>query len=94
MLVEREGTLAVLRDAVQHGARHVLIAGEAGSGKTSVVRAFLRDLEGVWVLGSCDSLRTARPLGPFLDWPGEVEAVLSRVAVAVGRALTPTTAAG
>jgi hypothetical protein len=46
----------------------VLLGGEAGIGKTTVVRAFC-DLDGasrvLW--GACDALNTPRPLGPFLD---------------------------
>src|SRR5262249_46558546 len=51
-----------------HG-RLVLVRGEAGIGKTALVRAF-RDLvdEDVRVLwAACDPLFTPRPLGPLLD---------------------------
>ncbi|HJQ04145.1 MAG TPA: AAA family ATPase, partial [Nocardioides sp.] len=73
MLVERETQLGVLRSAVALGeGRLVLVAAEAGSGKTTLLRqwaaevAALGDRPVLW--GGCDSLRTARPLGPVLDW--------------------------
>jgi DNA-binding CsgD family transcriptional regulator/tetratricopeptide (TPR) repeat protein len=47
----------------------VVVTGEAGIGKTTLVRRFLEDLpsEVVAVTGSCDDLVTPRPLGPFHD---------------------------
>jgi predicted ATPase len=74
-LLEREAALdglrAALADAARGEGRIVLVAGEAGIGKTSVVRAFLADLAGdggVRVLrGACDHLVTPRELGPFHD---------------------------
>ena len=72
-LYEREGPLAVLADAwaeVSTGRGLVaLVCGEAGAGKTSLVRAFVeRSARGGRVLaGGCDSLSTPRPLGPLRD---------------------------
>ena len=47
----------------------VLVSGEAGIGKTSLVREFCDHAHGsgrvLW--GSCDVLFTPRPLGPFVD---------------------------
>ncbi len=47
----------------------VLISGEAGIGKTSLVETFLNKIEGkaniLW--GACDALFTPRPLGPLYD---------------------------
>ena len=47
----------------------VLISGEAGIGKTSLVEAFLNKIESkaniLW--GACDALFTPRPLGPLYD---------------------------
>jgi predicted ATPase len=76
-LLEREAPLdglrAALADAARGEGRIVLVAGEAGIGKTSVVRAFLADLAGdggVRVLrGACDHLVTPRELGPFTISP-------------------------
>jgi DNA-binding CsgD family transcriptional regulator/tetratricopeptide (TPR) repeat protein len=48
--------------------RIVLIGGEAGIGKTALVRAFCSQREPRQVLaGACDALFTPRPLGPLLD---------------------------
>ena len=59
---------AVERAAEGHGCT-VLVSGEAGIGKTSVVRAFLAALGGrARVLaGSCEDLLTARAFGPLRD---------------------------
>jgi DNA-binding CsgD family transcriptional regulator/tetratricopeptide (TPR) repeat protein len=73
-LLERSLQLSALRDALaavrdsSHG-RVVLLAGEAGVGKTALVKRFGRELGGstrlVW--GACDPLFTPRPLAPVLD---------------------------
>lgn len=58
-----------LTQADAGAGRMVLIAGEAGIGKTSLVRAFCegqRDRARVW-WGACDALSTPRPLGPLYD---------------------------
>jgi DNA-binding CsgD family transcriptional regulator len=68
-LVEREAALEALRQRLE-GARlrgHIaLVAGEAGIGKTSVLRAVAGDHESVW-WGACDALQTPQPLTPLLD---------------------------
>ena len=72
-LYEREGALAALAGAWAEASTGrgllVLVSGEAGAGKTSLVRAFVeRDAGGRRVLlGGCDSLSTPRPLGPLRD---------------------------
>ena len=73
-LLERSGQLAMLAehlDAVtQTGSgRLVLVAGEAGVGKTALLRRFCDEhLDSTSVLwGACDALFTPRPLGPFFD---------------------------
>jgi DNA-binding CsgD family transcriptional regulator/tetratricopeptide (TPR) repeat protein len=48
--------------------RLALVSGDAGVGKTALLRRFCADLDGVRVLwGACDALFTPRPLGPLLD---------------------------
>jgi DNA-binding CsgD family transcriptional regulator/tetratricopeptide (TPR) repeat protein len=73
-LVERESLVERLRGAVDAAAAGsgalLAVAGEAGAGKTSLVRAAL----GSAAWGFCESLGTPRPLGPFRDiarqvWP-------------------------
>jgi DNA-binding CsgD family transcriptional regulator len=72
-LLERSAHLSALRDAhaVTAGGRGmvVLVGGEAGGGKTTLLRRFRADLpDGVRVLwGACDPLFTPRPLSPFVD---------------------------
>jgi DNA-binding CsgD family transcriptional regulator/tetratricopeptide (TPR) repeat protein len=70
-LLEREGILQTLDGALAAAAsgrgRIVLVAGEAGVGKTAAVRAFCdRQTAARTCWGDCDDLFTPRPLGPFL----------------------------
>ena len=66
--------------------RLVLIAGEAGIGKSALVRAFCEGAHRNRVLrGACDALFTPRPLGPFVDIADEVGGELGAV-VAQGAA--------
>ena len=72
MLLERDPALASLRqyahEAGQGEGRLVLIAGEAGVGKSVLVERFQHDLPGArWSWGACDGLSTPRPLGPLFD---------------------------
>jgi DNA-binding CsgD family transcriptional regulator/tetratricopeptide (TPR) repeat protein len=77
MLREREPALTTLdrclTDAAGGEGRLVLLAGEAGVGKTSVVREFCRQqrsgAEVLW--GACDALGTPTPLGPLYDMARE-----------------------
>jgi DNA-binding CsgD family transcriptional regulator/tetratricopeptide (TPR) repeat protein len=72
-LLERDGDLAVLMAALAaakagHGSL-VLVGGEAGIGKSSLVRAF-RDTvsrEARVLVGACDDLHIRRTLGPLRD---------------------------
>jgi ATP/maltotriose-dependent transcriptional regulator MalT len=72
-LLERAEQLATLhhelaRVSATGEGRLVLIGGEAGIGKTTLVRAFCSEIEGTRVLsGACDALNTPRPLGPLID---------------------------
>jgi hypothetical protein len=71
-LVERDALLARLDErlqAVAHGGGHVvLVSGEAGIGKTSLLKAFAARRGGaaLW-WGACDSLETPHPLAPLHD---------------------------
>lgn len=73
VLLERENELdvlsGVLTDVDTSGGRVVLVRGEAGIGKTTLVRRFLAtNTDDVEVLfGACDDLLTPRPLAPLWD---------------------------
>lgn len=73
MLLERDQLLATLdeclADAARDEGRMALVAGEAGAGKTALVRAFAtRHETAAWVSwGTCDALGTPSPLGPLND---------------------------
>ncbi|HWM06821.1 MAG TPA: AAA family ATPase [Actinophytocola sp.] len=85
-LLEREQPLDVLDDRASRAfagqGTVVLVAGEAGIGKTVLLRAFVERVRAkaqpLW--GMCDSLSTPRPLGPLRDVADElgspVQAVL------------------
>ena len=82
-LLERERALALLADRMADaGARAgsvCLVTGEAGIGKTSVLRhaAGLHAAAGRWVWGSCDPLSTPRALGPLHDAARQLGGVLA-----------------
>jgi len=72
-LLERDHALcqldAALRDATAGQGRIVLVSGEAGIGKTSLIDRFTAvhraSTRVLW--GACDALFTPRPLGPLYD---------------------------
>ena len=75
-LIERERELSMLGeclDSVRSSSRGrlVFVAGEAGVGKTALLRRFCdASADGARVLwGACDALFTPRPLGPFGSSP-------------------------
>jgi DNA-binding CsgD family transcriptional regulator len=73
-----DGQLAAVRE--QGRGRLVLVAGEAGIGKTALVRAFCeRGRPGRVLWGACDALFTPRPLGPFVDIADELGGELGAV---------------
>jgi DNA-binding CsgD family transcriptional regulator len=96
-LLERDSVLGDLRDALGEAlggrGRLVLVAGEAGVGKSAAVRAFCDEARAsaqvLW--GACDALFTPRPLGPFLDIAeeagGELQAAVDEGAPEVVSAL-------
>jgi DNA-binding CsgD family transcriptional regulator/tetratricopeptide (TPR) repeat protein len=84
-LLERDEPLALLRqlqsEAATTGGRLVFVEGEAGVGKTSLLRAF-RDATGPKtrvLIGSCDPLSTPRPLGPLVDVAAELDPALDEL---------------
>ena len=81
-LLEREEALGALTDCRQEGGRVVLVAGEAGIGKTALVTAFAADVDGGVLRGGCDALRTPRPLGPLRDIARAAGGELARVMAA------------
>jgi DNA-binding CsgD family transcriptional regulator/tetratricopeptide (TPR) repeat protein len=87
-LLERGPQLAALQAARQAvldggGGCLVLLTGEAGSGKTALLRRFRDETApaGRVLWGACDPLFTPRPLGPFADVAeqagGELAALLT-----------------
>jgi len=76
-LLERGPALVVLEDALSSArsgeGRLVAVSGDAGIGKTALVRSFCARFGGRVLLGSCDRLQTPRPLGPFVDMGVEGE---------------------
>jgi predicted ATPase len=87
-LLERVSELSVLGDrlnAIQRSAAGnvVLVSGEAGAGKTALLRRFCEGCdESVRILwGGCDPLFTPRPLGPLLaiadSTGGELEELMA-----------------
>lgn len=74
VLLERSEHLALLAEQLKavvatSRGRMVLLGGEAGVGKTALVRRFADDqrLTARTLFGACDPLFTPRPLGPLLD---------------------------
>ncbi|MGH8833648.1 MAG: AAA family ATPase [Actinomycetes bacterium] len=82
-ILERDDELAVLgsaaREAGDGAGSVVLISGEAGIGKSSLVQAIRRVLpaEGRLLVGYCDDLATPRVLGPLRDLIGSVGTTLT-----------------
>src|SRR3954447_4566714 len=88
-LLERNGELSALAACLESVTREasgrlVLVSGDAGTGKTALLRHFCASVGDrtrvLW--GSCDPLFTPRPLGPLLavaeDAGGELEEVVAR----------------
>src|SRR5215831_17993031 len=72
-LLEREHFFdelkTILGDVARGNGRFVLVSGEAGIGKTTLVERFTEaNKEQARILwGACDALFTPRPLGPLYD---------------------------
>ncbi len=68
-LIEREAALQAMRtclDGACASGHVVLLAGEAGIGKSSALRAIAAGSPAVW-WGECDALQTPQALSPLLD---------------------------
>src|SRR5436190_6379802 len=91
-LLERDNFLVSLEDgfkrAVSGESHCFFIIGEAGIGKTSLVKTFLKKIEdeSIEYIGACDSLFTPRPLAPLYDlalqigedWVDKIQSISSR----------------
>jgi len=80
-LLERDGLLAALNAAAEAASRGeggiVLVSGEAGIGKTSLLERFASGIgRGRVLWGGCEALATPRPLGPLHDVAGDAGTVL------------------
>jgi ATP/maltotriose-dependent transcriptional regulator MalT len=94
-LIERDNFLNQLNagyEKMEKGEGHCFfIMGEAGIGKTSLVKAFFEklDCDGKSFVGACDSLFTPRPLAPLYDialqiktgLADKIESITSRTAL-------------
>src|SRR5215470_13979256 len=83
-LLERDAQLAAMREyaseARRGDGRLVLLAGEAGGGKSALLERLHDELvDARWAWGACDSLFTPRPLGPLYDVAGELGGELAEL---------------
>lgn len=85
-LVERDSFLSTLHtrfDNIRKSDGHcLLLSGEAGIGKTSLVRAFCNEVKNDCKIlqGTCDALFTPRPLAPLYDIAWQMQSnVMERV---------------
>ena len=78
-LLERDELLDALDSAGNAGGRLVFVGGEAGVGKTALVRAFEARTSLPVLRGSCENLATPTPLGPFVDLAAEAGGALADV---------------
>jgi DNA-binding CsgD family transcriptional regulator/tetratricopeptide (TPR) repeat protein len=76
-----EGLGALLEEAAQGRGHLVVVKGEAGIGKTTVVRAFVSTHRGPVRWGNCDPVFPPRPFAPVVDiaadMGGQLEAALA-----------------
>ena len=96
-LLERAGELAELEAIVESGrGQLVLIAGEAGIGKTSLVRALRGRLDATFLIGACEPLSVPVPLAPLRELAGDLEGgdalALARSLLAILRERAPAVA--
>lgn len=90
-LLERETQLAQLTKGYDHAlhgqGRLLLIHGEAGAGKTTLVEQFLAALPArtMRLVAGCESLSTARPFGPLIDLAEALPSVIASAVREAGR---------
>jgi len=91
-LLERADALSMLGESLEglqrtSRGRVVLVGGEAGVGKTALLRRFCderpRTARLLWA--ACDALFTPRPLGPFLDMADSAGRELEELVTSGGR---------
>jgi DNA-binding CsgD family transcriptional regulator/tetratricopeptide (TPR) repeat protein len=82
-LLERDQLIATLQglleDASSGNGRLALVSGEAGAGKSALLRHFadLASVRAQVLWGWCDPLSSPRPLGPLVDISGQLGAEVS-----------------
>ncbi len=92
MLIERDEALESLLGAARHAAAGhggtVILGGEAGIGKTSMLGEFTRKIGDKYrvLWGGCEALFTPRPLGPLQDMAPMLD---PRVAALLDEAAAP-----
>lgn len=92
LLLERDPELAILGQRLatlctgSSSGGSVLLSGEAGVGKTTVLRAAARGADGRidWLWGTCEPMLSPTPLGPLVDWLDRMPPPLA-AAVRAGR---------
>jgi predicted ATPase len=92
LLLERDLELATLGQRLgalcigSPSGGSVLLSGEAGVGKTTVLRAAARraDRRIDWLWGTCEPMLSPTPLGPLVDWLDRMPPALA-AAVRAGR---------
>ena len=91
-LLERDESMSALHrllESVQseRTGRLVWVGGEAGVGKTTLLRSFcqMRDVPTRVAWGACEPLRTPRPLGPFLDVAETIGGEFAQLVAAAAR---------
>src|SRR5512132_1590899 len=85
-LLERAWLLEELDGVLATGGRVVLVAGEAGIGKSALVRRFTerRSADARFLLGACDPLLTPRALGPLHDIARQTDGRLAELLASGG----------
>ena len=92
LLLERDPELAILGRRLAtlctggSSGSSVLLSGEAGVGKTTLLRAAARsaDRRIDWLWGTCEPMLSPTPLGPLVDWLDRMPPALA-AAVRAGR---------